>query len=107
MQHLPQLRFAVAGDSLTRNPVREGTPSQGMGCFRTGVLPVNDSKPKEEQGSEEGVGGTSRMVDVPGWGQRAQKGLTPDCHQTVTLGAWRQYSKFTVLIENGFLSRSL
>ena len=64
MQHLPQLRFAVAGDSLTRNPVREGTPSQGMGCFRTGVLPVTDSKPKEEQGSEEGVGGTSRMVDT-------------------------------------------
>lgn len=102
-----------------------------MGCFRTGVLPVNDSKPKEEHGSEEGVGGTSRMVDagkeavktgvggkqetvqllwvvgVPGWGQRAQKGLTPACHQTVTLGAWRHYSKFKVLTENGFLSRSL
>lgn len=69
-----------------------------MGCFRTGVLPVSDSKPKEEQGSEEGVGGVSRTVDtgkealktgvgekngkkvqhlwmtgVPGWGQTAQK----------------------------------
>lgn len=60
-----------------------------------------------------GVGGKQEtvqllwVVGVPGWGQRAQKGLTPDCHQTVTLGAWRHYSKFKVLTENGFLSRSL